>query len=269
LRERRVVLLAAFALGAAALGASACSALLGIRDLPGLDGGADASGEAGAEGSTEGGATDGGGDGGDSATTWPCANQANTEQCINCCANMDGGDQAFFQGPLHQCACQPHVCTDECPTYCPSSSSDQADCDLCVFSTFRDPNAGCATAANQAAQNAGERAIYECMLHCPWPLDSECNQLSTAKACYDCCEGKNINARNALFGATQARDCACDAGGCAGSCSTYCSPSSGVDTAACTLCALDALTDGGACSSLQCTDPGCNALIACMRGCPP
>lgn len=240
------------------LGALACRQIMGVADLGVAPPDAGEGGDAGT-GDVQ----------GDVGPFAECHQLAGTENCYNCCALLDGGDQGFFRGSLLTCVCG-NECSADCPQYCPSGNGDIPDCDLCVFVDILGPTqaALCADAAAQAAAGSpGAAAIYQCLQGCPQPNDSDCAGLTTLRGCFDCCESRHLGSRNTLFG-QEGHDCVCDAGGCGARCQDYC-PSMGPDMGDCTRCALDALGDGG-CSNLGqtlCSSPDCQTMVACMRGC--
>jgi hypothetical protein len=234
-------LAAAIALGAAgaALAVVACRQVLGVQDLGVAEGGSGA-----------------------------CNALSTTEACYSCCAEMDGGDLAFFQGDLHACACNTE-CSADCPAFCssPQAPPDITDCDICVYLSEFSLLGSCRDAGIAASQSSpGSKAIYDCISTCPAPSDQECAGLSTLRGCYDCCEGKHLPAADSLF--SNGRSCVCD-GGCAGACPDYCTNNAATDVGACTRCALGSLIDGGCASTgaSLCTNQDCLQMVACMQLC--
>jgi hypothetical protein len=250
------VAIAAVGLAAGLVGVGACRQVLGVQDLGVAEGGHEAG--SGAEAGAP-----------EASPSAACADAGSTEGCFSCCANVPGGDQTFFKYDFHTC-----VCGTECSALCSanfctaSPSSDTNDCDICAFETAFDPAGQCQQTAQTAGQaNAGTQLIYDCISNCPVPSDTECAGLNTLRGCYDCCEGKHLGARSAFFGGA-GNSCACNGGGCASACPTYCG-SGGVDVAACTRCALDSLVDGGCATTgaSLCGSSECQQMVACMQGC--
>jgi hypothetical protein len=228
----------------------ACRQVLGVQDL--------GVGEAGAE-------TSGSSSGSPAAAA--CRAMTTTEGCYNCCALIDGGDQGFFKGDLHTCACNT-ACSNDCPTYCgPTAPGDSTDCDLCVYLESFNTQGDCYQRATTAGQGTpGATLIYQCIAGCSPPSDGECASLATRQGCYDCCALQHQAALRTLFG-SPAQACTCDAG-CASLCPSYC-PTSSTDTPQCTQCVLDSLVDGGCASTgaALCSSPDCQAMTTCMQQC--
>jgi len=256
---RARALAAVVSMACAPLAVVACKQILGVSDLQVADAGA--------------GDADAGGPGDDGSAGVGCRTGTAFEQCYTCCALIDGGDiDAFFFGGLYGCACNAANgdCLPDCPSYCAGGSPDDgSSCDLCFFDSFRDGGPGVCRGQVQtsAAANPGAALIYDCLRGCTDPTSTDCSNLATASGCITCCEANYPSETLSYFGGS-AHDCACDAGGCSGTCSIYCGAQPSADSPQCTRCAVDALADGGPCHDQEpCQTPGCTNLASCLEAC--